>query len=310
MSHSPAGNVAFSGLQLNNTLGAMFVGIFIAASKDGIFLQGLIVFLGILDVLQSIFSVVGEYHYVIDNFTNPQALLLISWPFPVFLIVTVVIDFCVRCTFIYRFWILSNMHLITIFLMIVNFIVIAFSLVIGVKYAQIRYFLEMAEVKWELITQLSLITFIDTVVAVFLCTLLWRSKTRVASKHIVSQINVLMAYTLHTGAFTSLISIGVIVTLIYAAVYVVLPKGEFLRSLNGREWMRATSDHSVGYNSIHLSDVTPSDRAFARTILTGGSSDIQAKLRWFSYSSMTALGHYKHSRRFNGSNFAGGIWGR
>ncbi|KAI0789578.1 hypothetical protein C8Q75DRAFT_140729 [Abortiporus biennis] len=298
MSYSPTGNVAFPGLKLDNTLGALFVGIFIAASltgigflqtfiylmnsgrKDRILFQGLIVFLCILDVLQSILSVVGEYHYVVGNFANPIALLSIFWTFPSFLIITVVMDFFVRCIFIHRFWALSNMRLIPIFLMILNIMTVAF--VIGVKYAQIGYFLEMATVKWELITQLTLIAVTDTLIAVFLCVLLWQRKTHVISKHIGTQINVLMAYTLQTGALTSLLSIAVLATylawsddLIYTAVYVIFPKvyhNALLGSLNGRGWMRATPDNTKGYNSIHLSSIAQSG-----STLAASSSDIQRK---------------------------------
>ncbi|KAL4250058.1 hypothetical protein ABKN59_004930 [Abortiporus biennis] len=246
MSHSPAGNVAFPGLKLDNTLGALFVGIFIAASltgigflqtfiylmnsgrKDRILFQGLIVFLCILDVLQSILSVVGEYHYVVGNFANPIALLSIFWTFPSFLIITVVMDFFVRCIFIHRFWALSNMRLIPIFLMILNIMTVAFGILIGVKYAQIGYFLEMATVKWELITQLTLIAY-----------LAWSDD------------------------------------LIYTAVYVIFPKvyhNALLGSLNGRGWMRATPDNTKGYNSIHLSSIAQSG-----STLAASSSDIQRK---------------------------------
>ncbi|KAI0789587.1 hypothetical protein C8Q75DRAFT_142351 [Abortiporus biennis] len=137
------------------------------------------------------------------------------------------------------------------------------------KFTQLGSFLDVIKIKRELIVQIVLITTTDTSIAVVLSFLLWRMKTRVMSGRLVSQMNTLMVYTIHTGALTSLLSLVTMVLylsspannyFIYVVLYFILPKvyhNALLGALNGRGWMRANPDETKGYNSIHLSSITP-----------------------------------------------------
>ncbi|KAL4250530.1 hypothetical protein ABKN59_002332 [Abortiporus biennis] len=288
MSSPQVVNTGLSADQADKTIGALFIGIAVASAltgigflqtftfftnsgrtgrKDRVVLQGLIVLLCLLDILQTIFCVMGEYNYVIINFGNTSALTSIFWSLAGHNTITVIIDFCVRCVFVHRIYMLSNVMAIPFLLVILNFVLLGLGLYISAKLVLIGDFLKLDSIKPELITQITLIAFVDTLIAVILCILLWRMKSRIISKRMGFQLNVLLVYTIHTGVLTSIVSILILATylampdnLIYAAIYLVLPKvyhNALLASLNGRTWLGETPCDTRGYNSFHLSSIAP-----------------------------------------------------
>ncbi|KAL4250531.1 hypothetical protein ABKN59_002333 [Abortiporus biennis] len=234
---------------------------------------GYVVVVHILDILQTVFGVMSVYYYDIATYGNPIALLSMIWTIYAYLIMTVAIDVYI---FIYRIWmsetnglIVSSVRLIQICLIILNGTNLGIGLLWTTKFTQLGSFLDVIKIKRELIVQIVLITTTDTSIAVVLSFLLWRMKTRVMSGRLVSQMNTLMVYTIHTGALTSLLSLVTMVLylsspannyFIYVVLYFILPKvyhNALLGALNGRGWMRANPDETKGYNSIHLSSITP-----------------------------------------------------
>ncbi|KAL4250532.1 hypothetical protein ABKN59_002333 [Abortiporus biennis] len=278
-------------LQLHSALGALFIGLIVTTSltgigflqmfiylmksarKDHVLIQASVMLLCILDILQTVFGVMSVYYYDIATYGNPIALLSMIWTIYAYLIMTVAIDVYI---FIYRIWmsetnglIVSSVRLIQICLIILNGTNLGIGLLWTTKFTQLGSFLDVIKIKRELIVQIVLITTTDTSIAVVLSFLLWRMKTRVMSGRLVSQMNTLMVYTIHTGALTSLLSLVTMVLylsspannyFIYVVLYFILPKvyhNALLGALNGRGWMRANPDETKGYNSIHLSSITP-----------------------------------------------------
>ncbi|KAL4250062.1 hypothetical protein ABKN59_004919 [Abortiporus biennis] len=276
---------ALAGVHFDNTIGALLIALIIcalltgigslqtflyftvSAKRDNTALRGLVAFLWILDVLATAFGAIGVYTYVITNYANPAALPIINWSTSAYTMVGGIGDFCVRCVFIYRIWLLSKMRIIPCGIMAFNFVVLAFSFVIAATYIQVRNFFELDGITWKYTLIFSLIAFTDTLIAIILCGLLWRRK-RGLFQRTDSQIDILMAYSIHTGALTSLFGIAVLTAyltmpnnLIYVGIYVIVPKlyhNALLASLNGRETiLRCGGDESKGYNSIHLSSILP-----------------------------------------------------
>ncbi|KAI0791717.1 hypothetical protein C8Q75DRAFT_890403 [Abortiporus biennis] len=282
--------VAISNFHFDNTLGALLIAVIVCTFLAGIgFLQTflyltsttssvnrlgdnaalrwLIVMLWVLDMASTVFGSYDIYRYAITDYANPAALPIINWSSTAYILTGGVIDFCVRSVFIYRVWLLSRMPIISIIMMVLNFVILASCSVISAKYVQIGNFFELGRIKWLFTFIFTLIAFLDTLIAIVLSFWLWRKKSGGVFQQTDSQIDTLMTYAIHTGALTSLFSIAVLTTylkmpnnLIFVGIYVIVPKlyhNALLASLNGRRTILKSKDDK-GYKSIHLSSVLPS----------------------------------------------------
>ncbi|KAI0789588.1 hypothetical protein C8Q75DRAFT_806754 [Abortiporus biennis] len=230
MSSPQVVNTGLSADQADKTIGALFIGIAVASAltgigflqtftfftnsgrtgrKDRVVLQGLYL-PSLLDILQTIFCVMGEYNYVIINFGNTSALTSIFWSLAGHNTITVIIDFCVRCVFVHRIYMpLLKSH------------------AQGIPYS------EQCDG--------------DPILAgdpQFCVTRSWsiyQRETTLLSSRVVQYL-------------------AMPDNLIYAAIYLVLPKvyhNALLASLNGRTWLGETPCDTRGYNSFHLSSIAP-----------------------------------------------------
>ncbi|KAI0791270.1 hypothetical protein C8Q75DRAFT_805621 [Abortiporus biennis] len=269
--------------KLDNTLGAVFIGV-IAASilfgvacvqaftyfmhnmkKDSMFLRSMVAFLWILDFVDLIFIAHFVYFYAITNYSNPAGLLDYPWSGPSFNIATNLNDVLVRGILIYRIWKVSNSRYVAVGLWIANLTVSAFSLASALRVEIVHDLAKLNSVSWLFYVVYAGIAILDTVIAVALCVILWKKKT--GFRRTDTQINMLMRYSIHTGALTSVASIGVLITYaamphnyVYIGIYVALPKlylNAILAMLNGRNAVRAEAG-DPSFTSVDLSKINVS----------------------------------------------------
>ncbi|KJA25048.1 hypothetical protein HYPSUDRAFT_434943 [Hypholoma sublateritium FD-334 SS-4] len=119
-------------IDLDKTLGAVFIGNIVSASLFGltslqafIFFSGnirdrklfkrLIAFLWFLDIVHLVLMTHGVYHYLVRNFDDFLALQDPTWSLLAQVIITCISDFIVRCVFARRIWLCRSCVLILCF---------------------------------------------------------------------------------------------------------------------------------------------------------------------------------------------------
>ncbi|KAL4250052.1 hypothetical protein ABKN59_004923 [Abortiporus biennis] len=268
-------------IHYDDTLGALFIGLVIAAlltgigclqtyiyfgksgKKDHVFLRMLVLVLWVIDILTLVFGMVGIYFYLITNYTNPTSLVNLHWAIPASVLTTTISDSLVRFMFIYRIWRLSKQTYLGIGSGVFNVVVTATGLLESIRVWQIGKFEELDQIRWIFLWSWITIAIIDTFIAAALCILLFQRKT--GFKRTDSQINILMRYSIHTGALTSLCAIGILITyltmpdnFVYIGIFLPLPQlyhNALLASLNGREGLKEKAQSGATFNSFQLSEV-------------------------------------------------------
>ncbi|KAI0790945.1 hypothetical protein C8Q75DRAFT_805820 [Abortiporus biennis] len=114
-------------------------------------------------------------------------------------------DVLTRTIFIYRIWRLSRSLSLAVGLMIMNFVCGAFGLVMTAKIHQLGSFEKLPGIEWLIYCVFGSIAFTDTSIAASLCIILWRMQTGFTKTD--TQLQKLMKYSIHTGALTSLIAV-------------------------------------------------------------------------------------------------------
>ncbi|KAL4253767.1 hypothetical protein ABKN59_003007 [Abortiporus biennis] len=267
--------------KLDNTLGAVFIGLLVTSvlygitcvqtyvyymgtgKRDKLLLHGAVAFLWVLDGLQLAFLTHLMYHYVITNYFNPLALISVPWTASAFNVPTNVNDVLTRTIFIYRIWRLSRSLSLAVGLMIMNFVCGAFGLVMTAKIHQLGSFEKLPGIEWLIYCVFGSIAFTDTSIAASLCIILWRMQTGFTKTN--TQLQKLMKYSIHTGALTSLIAVIALISygsmphnFVYIGVYTTLPKFYFnalLATLNARDSIRSAGQNSSAITSIPLGKV-------------------------------------------------------
>ncbi|OCB90936.1 hypothetical protein A7U60_g1847 [Sanghuangporus baumii] len=176
-------------------------------------------------------------------------------------IVTTIIDALVQAMFVWRSWHLSNRNLMLAG--ILSTAVLGQFVVNLWYFSQIIILTELSQLSTVVHVDLALnstMAFTDTLLAVALMWLLWRSHS--GMKRTAPILNRLITYTVGTGLVTSLCTItgliGAIVlpnALIYLLMNLILPKLYFnclLASLNARSHLRGALSNDAGGLSIHL----------------------------------------------------------
>ncbi|KAL4243690.1 hypothetical protein ABKN59_011160 [Abortiporus biennis] len=284
-SSSSAADGALASLlgSLDSTLGALFVGMLCAAvmfgvtcvqafhyymhtgKRDLFILKASVALVMVLDVAQMAITAHMVYFYSISNYFNPAALLIIPWSPVAIVITTTVNDFVVRSVFIHRIWKLSKSVYIAVILFILNCAVAVISFYLSHRVQLIGSLLKLKPITWLFDLDLASLASVDTIIAGTLCFYLWRIKT--GFQRTDSQVDILIRYSVHTGAVTSLLGIAVLITnlvmpnnLVYIGIYVNLSKfynNALLASLNARDMLRSDpSKTSEAFNSVQLSKIS------------------------------------------------------
>ncbi|KAL4244633.1 hypothetical protein ABKN59_009175 [Abortiporus biennis] len=269
--------------KLDNTLGALFIGLIAAAilfgitcvqmytyfmvsmKKDRIVLRSLVAFLGFLDALDLICVAHVAYFFTITNYANPSALGSVPWSVEGFNIIANLNDVIIRGILIDRIWKVSKNKYLVAGLWFGNLAASGFSLSSSIRVEIIHNLEDLDPIFWLFCVVYSLIAIEDTVLAATLCVILWGKKT--GFKRTDTQINKLMRYSIHTGVLTSMVAICIVITytamphnFVFIGIYVTLPKfylNALLATLNGRDSVRADgsqpSNASINLSNIHVS---------------------------------------------------------
>ncbi|KAI0795463.1 hypothetical protein C8Q75DRAFT_730408 [Abortiporus biennis] len=258
---SPSSAVPLA-FNLDNTLGALLIGLVVAALLWTRILMAAIqiAFLWLLDVLHLAFATHVTYYYLVTKFLNPTGLLSIPWSALVFMMCSTLSDLLVRSCLINRIRRLmahKNIYIASA-LFLSNFTVSGFGFALSARAHQVGSPFKFQEIAWLLFTVWSTNVFLDALIAIILCLLLWHMKT--GFRRTDSQVEILMRYTIHTGALTSIVAIAMLITygtmqhnFVFIGIYFTIPKFYFnamLANLNaGRSLRNETSEL---YNSVNL----------------------------------------------------------
>lgn len=214
--------------------------------------------LWIVDALCVSFSFYLIYQYLITDYTNPEALLVIDWNFKAQDILSSICISFVQTLYVHRIWILdasiNRDSRIRRFLPGIASISVcagyAASLVLSHEITAPANATPNGLLGHQWITYypLSVYPGIDAVIAASLCFLLRISRT--GYRRTDSLINTLMLYTVNTGIITSLCSLAAIIamkisprTFIVAAVEFLLPRvyvNSYIAMLNARNSLRGS----------------------------------------------------------------------
>ncbi|KAI0789284.1 hypothetical protein C8Q75DRAFT_807381 [Abortiporus biennis] len=250
------------GMTLDNSDGAVFIGMLVAAILFGItcvqtytyFTTTEIVdrkLIGLLCFMDGLhLSFVGHlmYYFLISNYGNPAAPM--PWTGTAFQIVSNLSDILTRTLYIDRIWRLSRARTPMAIFLVANLIVFSFGIVMAIQIHKIGSFQKLEGITWSLYCSFTMIASLETSISVALCIVLWRLRTGFSTRT-DSQLHKLMVYSIQTGGITSVIAIVILVTyscmpnnFVYLAFYVTLPSmylNSLLATLNGRETLRAES---------------------------------------------------------------------
>ncbi|KAG2069957.1 hypothetical protein BDR04DRAFT_1054870 [Suillus decipiens] len=239
-----------SQLDIENTFGALFIGVTIAAVLFGlsnaqafIYFQThrntgktiyklTVIWLWIFDALHLALIIHCMYYYLVINYSNVNALTEIVWSFKasslvlrsapwccdidelmqLSLVIEVFIVYLVHLLYVYRIWILSKTKSKTLPIVVGIVIILNSGVAIVLIWTlyQSQTFSDWVKFEWATYLALATITFADIVIAATLCYLL--ATSRVGSSSTDSLITKLMAYIINTGCLTSVCSMAAVIT--------------------------------------------------------------------------------------------------
>jgi len=278
--------------KVDNTLGAMLVGGFVAMALWGItcvqtytfFLQKTrdsplfklsIAFLWALDTFDS--ALVGHflYYYLVSNYLDPAAFESPVWSVIIHVTNTSISNFLIRTMFARRFYALSGRNVpFTILIMILSATDLTVGLVItGKAFTTVKSFADLSHLSTLLYLNFAAGLGSDLAVALGLSTILLLSKT--GFRRTDSLIKTLMMYTVNTGAIVAIdAALGMITyvvmphNLIFLAFYLLLSKlylNSYLAMLNARGDLRDKSEDPVSIHLSHLSATQDFDSGAQQT---------------------------------------------
>ncbi|KAG1861777.1 hypothetical protein DFJ58DRAFT_246719 [Suillus subalutaceus] len=256
-------------LNVENTFGALFIGVTIAAVLFGLscvqsfvyfqthrdtgttFYKLAVICLWILDALHLALIIHCVYYYLVSNYANVNALAEIVWSFKLQIVVEVFIIYGVHILYLQRIWILSRGQSRTLPIIVGIVTILNSGVAIALIWAiyQCQVFSDLVKMEWATFLTLGTITFADVVVASSLCYLLATSRTGFSSTN--SLITKLMVYIINTGCLTSICSMVAVITcaimptnFIFLAIEFLLAKlyvNSFLALLNARHYTQVTT---------------------------------------------------------------------
>ncbi|KAG2057342.1 hypothetical protein BDR06DRAFT_930996 [Suillus hirtellus] len=278
-------------LDLRNTLGALFIGVILAAVLFGltnvqafIYLQAhrnagitffklVITWLWISDALHLALTIHCVYYYLVNNYANFGVLTEIVWSLKLQLVINALIVPMVQLLYVHRIWKISEGRsrvLPAISLGMV--LVLSSGVVIPLAWEQcrVKFFRDLAKTMWSTYLCLGAANFIDIIITSSLCYLLATSRTGFSCTD--SFITKLVGYTVSTGCLTSIFSVSIIITcavmpttFIFIGLQFLVTKlyvNSFIALLNARYYMQANAivdplqlyeHHGVYHQELHTS---------------------------------------------------------
>ncbi|KAL5501432.1 hypothetical protein ACEPAH_8692 [Sanghuangporus vaninii] len=258
----------------DDTLGAAFIGFAVATVFYGILMvqmysyfqrytldrplyKLLVAVVWLLETVHSVFSGHAVYHYAISSFGNPFALLIPTWSVIAQILVGACISVLVKCAFTMRVWRFSgNNVVLTGIILALSFSILVMSVILTIQAFQLETFAEQPKLKWLTTAVLATSVFTDLVIAASLTYFLHHLRNAFSANTL---INGLIAYSLETGAITSVCGIATLIsfdilptTFVYLSFFFVLSKlysNSLLATLNTRRVVRGRgTDRTPGTN--------------------------------------------------------------
>jgi len=262
-------------LVLDNTFGAAFVGVVVAACLHGVScvqawyyythqtdtwgLKALVGAVMCFDTIHQILISHTVYTYVITNYNNPAQLGSLVWSLIVEVLFNGFTGFLVQGFLAMRVWRLSNRNIwftsVVLLLIVAEFgCVLAFS----VMSLGFHTFAELEHLKSLSITVNALAAAGDVLIAAILCTLLHRSRT--GFRRSDTMITKLILFAVNTGFLTSVCAVASLIsitvapkTFLYIAFFFCLGRlytNSLLATLNARKRIRSAAEgiHSTSDN--------------------------------------------------------------
>jgi len=264
---------------LDNTIGAMFLGIVAATflfgittlqtywyyhtyPNDSILHKCSVTILWILDWFHLVLVVHATYTYMVTGFGNSLGLLDITWSIKLQASVTVLIILIVHSLYAIRVWLLGGYHRGVLGYIVASVVAAGFAIGIVLAYSiyTVKTYPDLEKIAWIINAALGTSTSIDFVIAAAMCYYLRKSKGSITRLN--SRIAIIMQYSLSSGLLTSAFSLSAMFTYIllpntfvFLAIEFLLTKlyvNSFIAMLNARE--RKTPDYpSYGESSTEPS---------------------------------------------------------
>ncbi|KAE9393127.1 hypothetical protein BT96DRAFT_924238 [Gymnopus androsaceus JB14] len=261
---------SLNGLYAGSYLAGVFYGLtthqtflyFRRSGKDPLSTRLLVLVLWILDTLHAVLAAVALRMLTEESILNPLSMLInkVPWTLSFSLFMMCLSDSGVRGFYCYRIWRLSKKNWI---LTAVPVFPVICALVAGLYCTSKtvgKSGLQALNLIGELDATLISICVADSILAGFLCVLLWNSRSGIRRTN--SVISTLILYTVTTGLLTSVVAIATLVmmltmkeTFAYAGAFFMLSKLYFsslLATLNRREKIRTQMNGTSGMVSIPL----------------------------------------------------------
>ncbi|KAF9000141.1 hypothetical protein BDQ17DRAFT_1308178 [Cyathus striatus] len=285
-----------SSLPLNNTMGAMLIGVIFSAVLHGItlmqtyyyftkfrtdawYLKSMVVTVVCFDAIHLFFVSHSMYYYLVANYHNQDALLHPVWSIIMEALLTGVNAGLVQLFFTTRLWKLSHKNYFLTGLIVVLVCACASCGVAWVILSmQAHTFEKLLEISPLTNSINALSCAIDVIIASSLCFLLHRART--GFKRSDSVINRLMVFVVNTGMITTICAVSSLIallsspkTLIYATFYFCIGRlytNSFLATLNARRTVdNGFDDHnmvSLPTTSGQSPNVTTNSKHFHQNI--------------------------------------------
>ncbi|EIN09687.1 hypothetical protein PUNSTDRAFT_133463 [Punctularia strigosozonata HHB-11173 SS5] len=260
----------FFSAELADTLGAFYLGVLLDSAlfgvtnvqvymysrdckQDGICLKFLIAILWVLAAVHTALGAYSLWFDIITNFGSYLDLLTPIWAFWATAPVTLASDLILRYIFCMRVWSFSNHNwLLAAIVAITSFLALGTGIKFVVDGFTIPSVLNVWDrtITWTFNTSLSAGAAADIILAVAMCTLLYRRKTGLQTSDGI--ITKLIMYGISTGVLTSLCAVAAVIcysvirdTFIFMVFYMILSKLFFnalLAGLNARSGLRHTPE--------------------------------------------------------------------
>ncbi|KAK7006407.1 hypothetical protein R3P38DRAFT_1708232 [Favolaschia claudopus] len=250
---------------LDNLLGAWLLGVIFSAvlfgvtclqiflyftkygTRDSVFLRTFVIFLFALDTVHLALVSHSIYHTVVTNFGDYVALRKAPWSLLVEVMIGNVISTMVQLFYAARIYTISKKSLLLPILIAICSLT---SFVLGALYThksfQLEFFQAASGLVVYLTTGLSFIATGDLLISCTMIYLLFKSKT--GFKRTNKAINALVAYTVSSGAITTVFTIGDVITgsvwpstliqIPFFFIFVRLHCLSFMSILNSRDHIR------------------------------------------------------------------------
>lgn len=210
-------------IDLNQTFGAAFIGMVVAAilygvtllqtynyytlfPEDHIALRTMVAVLWALDTLSLGFVCRGVYTYLVTDFSNPIALLDTLWTITAEPAISGAVAFIAHAYLGSRVWRICGRPLILgIALTLLSTLALADSIVAVVNAMQFKVWTNTPELRWKAFVGDVTTAILDLIIAAVLSVYLWRAE--VFSRGGNHTVRTLLLYTINTGILTTVMSL-------------------------------------------------------------------------------------------------------